>query len=231
MGLFSSWRDRKDFDLARIRVPRLHGTGDIIIEDIQPMSPFLMEYEGTPTILIRIDEDPNSEVGEIARAVKDRHCLLAAGYKLYSTYPILIYSLFIYDSPTRPPLTLEGYRDVVSSDVQDFVVSLGRSGGEGYVHLYSGDPLDRLGRGKFTLRLPPFIAPVTFPHQTSRLDLKSFWLEFCVVAQQRARIPEGSLDFKAAVATHVARTAMIGPRSVHGSSGTINESDPDYPYK
>lgn len=67
----------------------------------------------------------------------------------------LIYSLFVYDSPDGPPLSFEGYRDVTSADVQDFVVRLGRAKGHGRVLLYGGEPLGLLATGRFVLHIPP----------------------------------------------------------------------------
>lgn len=231
VGILSRWRDGKDFDLTRVRVPRRQGDGAVIVEDIAPMSPFLLEFEGKPTVLIRLDGLPEDEVAGLAKAASDDHCILAVGYKLYSTYPILISSLFIYDSSSRPPLTLEGYRDITSADVQDFVVSLGHSGGRGRVRLYEGDPPKLISHGQFALRIPPFIVPTTFPYHTRRRELQILWRMFKVVAIQRARIPQDRLDFKAAAETHMSRTQNMTGRSVFDNSGIVNESDPDYPFK
>lgn len=151
--MFSRWRRGRDFDLPSLRIPRLHGEGTFTIEGVRPMSPFLMMRDGEPTAIVRLDKLPESEVADLAKAVRDDRCLLAAGYKLYSTYPILICSVFIYDSPNGS-LTVEGYRDVTSADVQDFVVGLGGSGGQGRVLLYTGDPPVLVSSGKFALRIP-----------------------------------------------------------------------------
>lgn len=191
------------------------------------MSPFLMMRDGEPTAIVRLDKLPESEVADLAKAVRDDRCLLAAGYKLYSTYPILICSVFIYDSPNGS-LTVEGYRDVTSADVQDFVVGLGGSGGQGRVLLYTGDPPVLVSSGKFALRIPPLIAPVSFPCQASRLDLKRLWLMFKIVGQQRSRIPEDCLNFGAAVATHLKREPNMSARSTFDASGVVSASSPDF---
>lgn len=215
MGVFSRWRDGRDFDLARLGVPRLFHGGAVVVEELAPMSPFLLEHEGRPTVLVRLDECPEA----VVKAVEDGHCLLAAGWKLYSTYPLLIFSLFIYESPDRAPLTVEGYRRVTSGDVQDFVVSLGRSRGQGRVLLYSGDPPDLVGDGRFALRIPPFFSPPDLPYQTSRENLQILWLMFKIVARQHARIPEDQRDFAAAVKTHMKREPTMSSRSQFDSTG------------
>lgn len=231
MSIFSRWRRGKDFDLSRVAVPRDEPGGDVVVESLAPMVPFLMDDGGTPTVLVRLDDTPESEVAGLAAAVDAGRCVLVAGYKLYSTYPILIFCLFIHDSPTGPPLRLEGYRDIVLADVQDFVVALGRTGGRGTVRLYAGDSPAPVAQGRFAVRIPPFFTPTQFPHRTDPKDLRLLWLMFSVVARQRARIPASELDFHAAADTHMARTENMTSRSVIGPTGTINEPDPDYPYQ
>jgi hypothetical protein len=222
VSIFSKWRGGKDFDLASLDVPRLNAEGDIVIEALTPMIPFLLESEGKPTVMVRIEGLAESELAALVKAVRDDRCLLAAGYKLYSTYPVLIFSLFVYDSPDGSSLALEGYRKVTSADVQDFVVSLGRSGGLGRVLLYSGDSPELVGSGKFSLRIPPFIAPVSFPYRTNSRELQMLWLMFSAVTKQRARIPESRLDFDAAVTTHMAREPNMSGSTEFDRSGVIS---------
>lgn len=229
MGILTRWRDGKDFDLTRLRVPRRGSEGAVIVEKLAPMSPFLLAQDGMPTALVRLAGIPEDEVAGLAKAVDDDRCLLVAGWKSYSTYPIFIASLFMYDSPGAP-LTSEGYRDITTADVQDFIVGLGHTGGFGQARLYAGDPPELVAQGRFALRLPPFIVPTKFPYQPERIDLETLWLMFKVCAKLRARIPEETLDFKAAVDTHLARTGNISARSDFNNSGVVNPSDPDYPY-
>jgi hypothetical protein len=222
VSIFSKWRGGKDFDLSSVDVPRLNAEGDVVVKAIPPMIPFLLELEGKPTVMVRLEGSPESEVAGLVKAVRDDRCLLVAGYKLYSTYPILIFSLFIYDSPNGSPLTLEGYRKVTSADIQDFVVSLGRSGGLGRVLLYGGDRPEPIASGQFFLRIPPFIMPTNFPYRTNSRELQMLWLMFSVAAKQRARIPESHLDFDAAVTTHLAREPNMSGSSDFDRSGIIS---------
>lgn len=224
MEIFANWRHRKDFDLTAVQVPRLHREGPVVVEHLATMSPFLMEHESEPTVILRLEGLPGPEVAGLAEAVKNDRCLLVVGFKLYSTYPVLIFSTFIYDSLTDP-LTVDGYRDVTSADVQDFVVSLGRNGGQGRLLLYDGDPPELIGSGRFALQIPPFFVPTKFPAQPSGTGLRMLWMIFQVVAQQRARIPEDRLDFKAAVATHMAREPNLSNRSEFDRSGIKSRSD------
>jgi hypothetical protein len=208
--MFGKWRRRRDFDLSSVDVPRLAGDGEVIVERLAPMVPFLLDHDGAPTVIVPLDGLPAAEVEALAAAVRANRCVLIAAYRLYSTYPVLIFSLFVYDTPDGPPLSLEGYRDVTSADVQDFVVRLGREEGRGRVLLYGGEPRRLLAEGEFVLRIPPFITPA-LPHRTSRTELKMLWLIFAIAAQQRARIaPE---DFKAAVDAHMAREPNLTARS------------------
>jgi hypothetical protein len=225
--MFSKWRRGKYFDLGSLGIPRHGGEGTLVIEYVTPMSPFLMSLEGEPTVVVRLDALPETEVAALAEAVRDDRCLLAAGYKLYTTYPILIFSVFIYDSPNGP-MAVEGYRSVTSADVQNFVVGLGGSSGQGRLLLYAGDPERLVASGQFALAIPPYIAPVRFPHQTSRLDLKRLWLMFKVAGQQRELIPEGQLDFDAAVTTHLDREPNMSARTTFDSSGVVSASSPDF---
>ena len=187
------------------------------------MTPFLLAYQGSPTVLVRLDGLPDDEVAALAKAVDDDRCLMVTGYKLYSTYPVFIASLFVYDSPDGSPLCLEGYRDIATADVQDFVVGLGRAGGTGNVRLYAGDPPELIGQGRCTLRIPPFITPTRFPYRPSRTELRTLWLMFTVVAQQLARIPAQRLDFMAAAQTHMAQTQNMTSRSVFDNSGVVTD--------
>jgi hypothetical protein len=228
VDLFSRWRHGKDFDVPSLRIPRLYGEGAVTIEDVRPLSPFMMMLDGEPTAIVRLDGLPEAEVAGLAKAVRDDRCLLAAGYKLYSTYPILIFSVFIYDDSPNGSFTVEGYRDVASADIQDFVAGLGGSGGRGRVLLYTGDPPGLVGSGKFALRIPPLIAPVGFPCQVSRRDLKRLWLMFRIVGQQRSRIPEEDLNFRAAIATHLKREPNMSARSTFDASGVVSASSPDF---
>jgi hypothetical protein len=226
VSIFSKWRGGKDFDLASLDVPRLNAEGDIVVEALTPMVPFLVEFEGMPTVMVRLEGLTESEVARVVEAVRDDRCLLAAGYKLYSTYPILIYSLFVYDSPDGSSLALEGYRKVTSADVQDFVVSLGRNGGLGCVLLYSGDRRELVGSGKFSLHIPPFITPTSFPYRTNSEELRMLWLMFSLASKQRARIPESRLDFDAAVTTHMAREPNMSSSTEFDRSGVKSTSEP-----
>jgi hypothetical protein len=200
--MFDKWRARKDFDLSTVDVPREAETGAVVIDKITPMVPFVYDDDGEATVIVRLDNLPADEVTALAEAVRADRCMLLSALRLYSTYPVLIYSLFIFDSPDRPPLSIEGYRDVVLADVQDFVVRLGKAKGRGRVLLHGDDGL--LATGRFTLRIPPCItAPL--PHETSSRELRMLWLMFSVAAQQRARIPERDRDFGAAVQAHMER--------------------------
>lgn len=199
--MFEKWRSRKDFDLSRVDVPRWVGAGPVVVEAITPMVPFVYDDDGEPTVIVRLDGLPDDEVAALADAVRADRCVLLAALRLYSTYPVLIYSLFVFDSPDRPPLSVEGYRDVIVADVQDFVVCLGKAKGHGRVLLY-GDEL--LATGRFKLAIPPCFTPPLVGTPSWR-ELRMLWLLFSIAAQQRARIPEQDLDFEAAAATHMAR--------------------------
>ncbi|MEJ3748816.1 hypothetical protein WEI85_36750 [Actinomycetes bacterium KLBMP 9797] len=209
--MFEKWRSRKDFDLSTVDVPRRADEEDVVIEHIAAMTPFLIEQDGEPTVIVRLDGLPGDEVDVLAEAVRADRCLLLAALRLYSSYPVLIYSLFVYDSPDGPPLSLEGYRDVTSADVQDFVVRLGRAKGYGRVRLYGGEPLGLLATGRFVLHIPPRL--VHLWQEPSRRELRMLWLLFVIATQQRARIPERDLDFAAAVRTHMAREQNLTLRS------------------
>lgn len=199
--MFEKWRSRKDFDLSRVDVPRREAQGPVLVDTLTPMTPFVYDDDGVPTVIVRLDGLPDDEVADLVDAVRADECVLLAALRLYSSYPVLIYSLFVFDSPDRPPLSIEGYRDIVVADVQDFVVRLGLNKGYGRVRLY-GDEL--LATGRFTLRIPPCItAPL--PHTPSWRELRMLWMTFTIAAQQRARIPAQDLDFAAAVDTHMAR--------------------------
>lgn len=209
--MFEKWRGRKDFDLSRVDVPRLGGAGRVVVEDIAPMTPFLLERDGEPTAVVRLDGLADDEVGALADAVRADRCVLLAALRLYSTYPVLIYSLFVHDTPDGPPLSIEGYRDVTSADVQDFVVRLGHAKGRGRVLLYGGEPLELLATGRFVLHIPPRL--VGLWADTSWRELRMLWLMFGIAARQRARIPERERDFAAAVETHMAREPNLTDRS------------------
>jgi hypothetical protein len=210
--VFEKWRSRKDFDLSTVDVPRRAGEGDVVVERITPMTPFLIEHDGEPTVIVRLDGLPDDEVHALAEAVRADRCMLLAALRLYSTYPLLIYSLFVYDSPDGSPLSLEGYRDVTSADVQDFVVRLGRAQGRGRVLLYGGEPLGLLATGRFVLHVPPQLLH-SWQEPSSWRELRMLWMQFVVATQQRARIPERDLDFTAAVRTHMAREQNLTVRS------------------
>ena len=202
--MFEKWRSRKDFDLSTVDVPRTVDEGDVVVEHIAAMTPFLTEHNGEPTVIVRLDGLPGDEVHALAEAVRADRCMLLAALRLYSTYPVLVYSLFVYDSPDGPPLSVEGYRDVTSADVQDFVVRLGRAKGRGRVLLYGGEPLGLLATGRFVLHIPPRLANL-WQEPSSWRELRMLWMLFVVAAQQLARIPVRELDFAAAVRTHMAR--------------------------
>lgn len=209
--MFEKWRGRKDFDLSRVDVPRFGEAGQVVVEEIAPMTPFLLDKDGTPTVVVRLAGVPGDEAAELADAVRADRCVLLAALRLYSTYPVLIYSLFVHDSPSRPPLSIEGYRDVTVADVQDFVVRLGQAKGRGRVLLYGGEPLGLLATGRFVLHIPP--QPVNLWADTSWRELRMLWLMFAIAAQQRARIPDHERDFAAAVDTHMAREPNLTSRS------------------
>lgn len=210
--MFEKWRSRKDFDLSTVDVPRRGDEGNVVIEHLTALTPFLIERDGEPTVIVRLEGLPSDEVHALAEAVRADRCMLLAALRLYSTYPVLIYSLFVYDSPDGPPLSLEGYRDVAVADVQDFVVRLGRAKGRGRVLLYGGEPLGLLATGRFVVHIPPqFVHPLQEP--PSWRELRMLWMLFVVATQQRARIPERDLDFTAAVRTHVAREQNLTVRS------------------
>lgn len=181
------------------------------VEDIAPMTPFLLERDGEATAVVRLDGQADDDVGALADAVRADRCVLLAALRLYSTYPVLIYSLFVHDTPSGPPLSIEGYRDVTSADVQDFVVRLGHAKGRGRVLLYGGEPLGLLATGRFVLHIPPRV--VDLWSEPSRRELRMLWLMFGIAAQQRARIPEHERDFAAAVQTHMAREPNLTGRS------------------
>lgn len=201
--MFAKWRRRREFDLSTVDVPRLGGGGDVVVEELAPWTPFLFDDDGEATAIVRPEGLPADEVEALAAAVRADRCVLLVAYRLYPAYPVLIFSLLVHDRPGGPPLSIEGYRDCTSADVQDFVVRLGRMKGRGQVRLYGGEPFGPLATGRFTLRIPPLAGPG--PRRTSWRELRMLWLMFEIMVRQRDRIPARDRDFAAAVAAHMAR--------------------------
>jgi hypothetical protein len=199
--MFAKRRNRVAVDLPT-GVSRPAGGGEILVEELAPWTPFLLD-DGEATVIVRPEGLPADEVEALARAVRADRCVLLAAYRLYPTYPVLIFSLLVHDRPGSPPLSIEAYRDCTSADVRGFAARLGSGKGRGRVLLYGGEPLGPLATGRFTLRIPPLAGPV--PRRTSWRELRMLWLMFEIMVRQRDRIPAACRDFAAAVAAHMAR--------------------------
>jgi hypothetical protein len=217
MGLFSRKR-REAFDLAELGLPRVrpgveqrpgseHGmvfhlrSCDELARTVVPMSPFVMDVQGTPTVLVKLAGLTAREAAELARAVTAGDSLLVSAYRSYPTFPVLVLALFVYDSP-NDPLRFEGYRDLTTVDVQDFAVGLDRTDGIGQVRLYD-ESAELLATGQFGLRMPPFDR-TTFPYKSTAQDLNRLW-EICRLgAAWYHSLPPAGRDFNAAVDAYVA---------------------------
>jgi hypothetical protein len=221
MGLFSRrGRGRDEFDLASLRLPRLEVKPEIgvvadrttvrmlttcdgdIAPTMAPMSPFVLAVQDEPTILVKLAGLSAAEAAELSRAVRAGGCLAVAAYRSYPTFPMFVLALFVYDS-LEDPMRFEGYRDITTADVQDFLVALDRTGGRGQVRLY-GESAELLATGPFALRLPPF-GRVTFPYRTTGRDLHGLWQACKAAAAWLHQIPESRRNFAAAVNEHVSK--------------------------
>ncbi|MGC4939513.1 hypothetical protein [Kribbella sp. DT2] len=217
MGLFSRKR-REAFDLAELGLPRVvpgaperpageHGVTirlrscDDIARSASPMSPFVLDVQGTPTVLVKLAGLTEREGAELASAVTAGDSLLVAAYRSYPTYPVVVLALFVYDSP-NDPLRFEGYRDLATVDVQDFAVGLDRTDGIGQVRLYD-ESAQLLATGQFGLRIPPFDA-TKFPYKSTTQDLNRLW-EICRLgATWYHSLPPARRDFDTAVDAYIA---------------------------
>ncbi|WP_460653646.1 hypothetical protein [Kribbella endophytica] len=217
MGLFSRKR-REAFDLAELGLPRVrpgmperpageHGvvmrlsSCDDLARTMVPMSPFVLDVQGTPTVLVKLAGLTAREGAELARAVTAGDSLLVSAYRSYPTYPVLVLALFVYDSPSDP-LRFEGYRDLATVDVQDFAVGLDRTNGIGEVRLYD-ESAQLLATGQFGLRMPPF-GGTAFPYQSTTQDLNRLW-EICRLgAAWYHSLPPAGRDFTTAVDAYIA---------------------------
>jgi hypothetical protein len=179
---------------------------DEIARTMAPMSPFVLDVQGTPTILVKLAGLSAREAGELARAVEAGDSLAVAAYFTYPTYPVLVLALFVYDS-YDDPLRFEGYRDVTTADVQDFVAGLDRTGGEGKVRLYD-ESAGLLAVGSFGFRMPPF-GRTKFPYRSTTKDLEGLWQLLGYCAEWYHRIPPASRDFNTAVDIHLATEPPI----------------------
>ena len=209
-----------DFDLGTIELPRVEVTPEIqvvaermtvrtytacdehIAPSIAPMTPFVLAVEDEPTMLVKLAGLSHAEGAELARAVAADESLAVAGYRSLPTYPVFILALFVYDAPSDP-MRFEGYRDVTTIDVQDFVVALGRSGGRGQVRLYS-DSAELLAVGRFALRMPPF-QQVHFPYTTTPNELHELWQLLQLSAGWYNSLPAARRDFELAVEAHMGK--------------------------
>jgi hypothetical protein len=209
-----------DFDLATIDLPRVEVTPELevaaermtvrtytacdehIAPSIAPMTPFVLAVEDEPTMLVKLAGMSYAEGAELARAVAADESLAVAAYRSLPTYPVFILGLFVYDAP-GDPMRFEGYRDVTTIDVQDFVVALGRNGGRGQVRLYS-ESAELLAVGRFALRMPPF-QQVDFPYATTPNELHELWQLLQLSAGWYKSLPATARDFETAVETHMAK--------------------------
>ncbi|MBB5837057.1 hypothetical protein [Kribbella italica] len=214
MGLFS--RKRRDaFDLGELGLPRVmpgveeRPAGNVVwrlssCDDLArsavPMSPFVMDVQGTPTVLVKLAGLTARESAELARAVAAGDSLLVAAYRSYPTYPVLVLALFVYDSP-NDPLRFEGYRDLATVDVQDFAAGLDHTDGIGQVRLYD-ESAQLLATGQFGLRMPPF-SSTSFPYRSTTQDLNRLW-EICRLgAAWYHSLPPARRDFGTAVDAYI----------------------------
>jgi hypothetical protein len=213
-----SRKRREVFDLAALGLPRGRPEGrlplpfdhgvvyhisscDELARTMVPMSPFVLDVQGTPTVLVKLAGLTAREAAELARAVTAGESLLVAAYRSYPTYPVLVLALFVYDSP-GDPLRFEGYRDLATIDVQDFAVGLDRTDGIGQVRLYD-ESAQLLATGQFGLRMPPF-SSTTFPYQSTTEDLNRLW-EICRLgAAWYHSLPPARRDFTAAADAYIA---------------------------
>lgn len=207
-----------DFDLATIDLPRVEVTPEVsvvaermtvrtysacdeyIAPSIAPMTPFVLTVENEPTMLVKLAGMSRAEGAELARAVAADDSLAVAAYRSLPTYPVFILALFVYDAPSDP-MRFEGYRDVTTVDVQDFVVALGRKAGRGQVRLYS-ESAELLAVGRFALRMPPF-QQVRFPYTTTPNELHELWQLLQLSAGWYNSLPAARRDFGMAVEAHM----------------------------
>ena len=157
-------------------------------------------------MLVKLAGMSRAEAAGLARAVAADESLAVAAYRSLPTYPVFILALFVYDAP-GDPMRFEGYRDVTTIDVQDFVVALGRNAGRGQVRLYS-ESAELLAVGRFALRMPPF-HQVTFPYSTTSNELHELWQLLQLAAGWYNNLPAAQLDFESAVETHMAKEAPL----------------------
>jgi hypothetical protein len=229
MGIFSRKKQGQvarsaDFDLGALRLPR-NGTGvpdievtsgtmtvetyyscDDMARTLVPMTPFLLSVQGEPTILVKLEGTSPAEAVALARAVEAGECLAVPAYRSYPMYPVFIVSLMVYDVP-GDPMRFEGYRDVATADVQDFVMALGRSDGSGQVRLYD-DAAELVAVGRFGLRIPPFQAP-GFPYRVKPAELGQLWEIFDLAAGWYHQVPPERRDFSAAVRQHISTEPVL----------------------
>ncbi|MFF0744990.1 hypothetical protein ACFYVL_31775 [Streptomyces sp. NPDC004111] len=201
-----SHRHHRDYDLDALPLPHpgpLYAdlSGAIPADSVTPLVPFYAADEQGPLAVVRMDAPSVDELSAVKDAVDQGRCLLVSDLNSYPTYPIMTFSLFLYDRP-EGPLRLEGFPDVALADIQHFVAAVGRHGGHGRVMLYSGYPAEYVTTGWFTLKLPPF-RDVLFPHEVNAEHLQRFWAMYRHAVDLRGRIPEEHRDHTQAVATHM----------------------------
>jgi hypothetical protein len=185
-----------------------HDSVEELAAEIVPMNPFLaVGPEGAPVAVIRLEGVDDADVATLAEAVHDGRSQLVPRYRSMPTYPVLALALAVYDRPDADAFVFEGFRDLTTADVQDFLTALGRPGGSdgrGTVYLYApaGAGVRLLAQGPFDVRLPP--RPERYEaHRTTADELRQLWQVVVLGAIWLRQLPEGRRDFAKAVDDYV----------------------------
>ena len=210
------------FDFAAIGLPRELDPDAAVTPDGEPMpwrppatqkslaatlapnTPFFATSPfGTPVALVRLEGHDMLDVASLAVAVRNGRCLLLPRYRSMPTYPILALGLAVYDREDAGPFVFEGVRDIATADVQDFLAALGEpagtggyGGGKGQVELWrgTGDDVEQLAAGPFTLQLPP--GPEAWKkHRTTPDELRQLWQVLRLGAAWLGQLPPAERDF------------------------------------
>jgi hypothetical protein len=183
----------KHFDYGPIKIDGKYQE-DVALK--QPFNiPWVGSMNGEAIVVLRLEDLSRREALHMKHAVTNNMVLLVPVFIRCPTFPVLSLRFSIYDNPTDP-LTVEGPRNIVKAEVQNFLQAVLSNGG-GNFYLYAGVNAEPIGGGTFSLRMPPFYGP-GYPYKTQPGDLRYFWLMLNLAAKHLESIPVAARDFETA---------------------------------